>query len=74
MKIGDLVRIDPLCPIYLDLKIDDPDEYEKQLKWLGVIVGIMPPRKGEGVLYRVQWGHMSHPTPEYGDYLEVLCE
>ena len=73
MKIGDLVRIDPLCPICLVLKIDDPDEYEREMEWIGVIVGIVPIENND-TLYRVQWGHMSHPTPEYGSYLEVLCK
>jgi len=70
MRIGTLVRIDPDCPISLEMKEDDPDEYMKELGWLGVVVDTMY----ETNLYMVQWGHMPHPTPEYGDYLEVLCE
>ena len=72
MRIGTLVRIDPHCPISLECKEDDPDEYMRELKWLGVVVDTLVNQDMN--LYMIQWGHMPHPTPEYGDYLEVLCE
>jgi len=72
INIGTLVRIDPNCPISMDMKEDAPDEYMRELKWLGVVVDTLVNQ--ETNLYMVQWGHMSYPTPEYGDYLEVLCE
>ena len=72
MRIGTLVRIDPDCPISLEMKEDDLDEYMKELEWIGVVVVTLTNQ--EKNLYMVQWGHMPHPTPEYGDYLEVLCE
>mgnify|MGYP003628349466 CR=1 FL=1 len=69
MKIGDLVRIDPLCPMSIELKEDDRIEYERELKWIGIVVETPSSIKD---LYMIQWLHTNRCTPEYSDYLEVL--
>jgi|TARA_R110001583_G_scaffold8195_3_gene39588 hypothetical protein len=71
MKVGTLVRIDPLCPISIELEKVHRIEYERELKWIGIVVEISSSIEN---LYSIQWAHMLYSTSEYGDYLEVLCE
>ena len=37
MRVGDLVILNPDSGVIMDMFEDDPDEYEQELKWIGVV-------------------------------------
>ena len=72
MRVGDLVKLDPDSGVIKDLYEDDPDEYEAELKWIGVITKLDTDYEDQTEIAMVHWSHQTHSCPEYVDYLMVV--
>jgi hypothetical protein len=72
MQVGDLVKINPDSRTIIEMMLDDPEEYEKELKWIGIITGKEYDYEDGAEIAMVQWGHLPHSTPEYTTYLMVV--
>ena len=72
MQVGDLVKLDPDSGVIRDMCEDDPDEYEQELKWIGVITQMDTDYNDHTEIAIVHWSHKTHSCPEYVDYLMVV--
>ena len=72
MQVGDLVKINPDSRTIIEMMLDDPEEYEKELKWIGVITDIETDYEDGTEIVMVQWAHVPHSSPEYTTYLMVV--
>ena len=72
MRIGDLVKLDPDNPVITGMYEDDPEEYEAELKWVGIVTATETDYDDHTEIVMVQWSHKTHSCPEYVDYLVVV--
>ena len=72
MQVGDLVILNPNSGVIMDMFEDDPDEYEQELKWIGVITQMETDYQDHTEIAMVHWSHKTHSCPEYVDYLLVV--
>ena len=72
MKIGDLVKLDPDSGVITDMASEDPDEYEQELKWVGIVTATETDYEDHTEIAMVHWSHKTHSCPEYVDYLVVV--
>ena len=63
-QTGDLVKI----------KYGYTDSDSNEFDWIGVIVSYrgMGGSADQHTEWLVQWAHNAQPSPEYGDYLDVI--
>ena len=72
MQVGDLVILNPDSKVIMDMFEDDPDEYEQELKWIGVITELDTDYEDHTEIAMVHWSHQTHSCPEYVDYLMIV--
>ena len=72
MQVGDLVKLDPDSGVITDMYIDDPEEYEAELNWVGIVTATETDYDDHTEIVMVQWAHQTYTVPEYVDYLMVI--
>ena len=72
MQVGDLVILNSDSKVIMDMFEDDPDEYEQELKWIGVITELDTDYEDHTEIAMVHWSHQTHSCPEYVDYLMIV--
>ena len=72
MQVGDLVILNPDSKVIMDMFEDDPDEYEQELKWIGVVTELDTDYEDHTEIAMVHWSHQTHSCPEYVDYLMIV--